>query len=308
MKIEAIYVACYKYDLRYTRILIASIRQWYPDIPILLIKDRLYGDFSTTEIEHHWNASLLKTEGGPFGWGFSKLEPLFLPERQRCLILDSDIVFAGPVLPMVEACDSDVVVQHEDPAPAFVESHYFHLPSLQQLDPDFHFPGFTFNTGQIVATTGVLRREDFAPFVKPGYPITVIRPDIFKLGEQGLLNYVLMKKAQCGELSLSRARFMEVPESPDGHAFGVQLDRLNENSSYRFLIHWCGLKKHRIREMNRGDILLHFERLYYDAITFGTLRKWSRIARTDTEDLLRVLARKAALRNWWKTPRKENAS
>ena len=35
MKIDVIYAACYKYDLRYTRILVASIRAWYPDIPIL---------------------------------------------------------------------------------------------------------------------------------------------------------------------------------------------------------------------------------------------------------------------------------
>ena len=43
MTIDAVYIACYKYDLRFTRILVASIRHWYPEIPIYLIKDRFYG-------------------------------------------------------------------------------------------------------------------------------------------------------------------------------------------------------------------------------------------------------------------------
>lgn len=304
MKIEAIYIACYKYDQRFTRILVASIRRWYPAIPIRLIKDRLYGDFDTREIEERWGVTLFPTEQTRFGWGFAKLEPLFLPGGQRCLILDSDILFAGPVLETLEACASDFIVQEERLAPSLVERNYFPLAPLQKLDPAFAFPGYTFNTGQLVATTGLLHREDFAPFLRSQSPPQLEHPEVFKFGEQGLLNYLLMKKAAAGEITLRRLRFMETPQDAPpagsgGAVHEIEIARLDQRSPYRFLIHWCGLKKPRIAQMHRGDLLLHFERLYYAAIPCGPWKCRWRIIRARAEELTRSLLRGTALHRWW---------
>ena len=306
MKIEAIHVACYKYDLRFTRILVASIRRWYPEIPIHLIKDLLYGPFDTREIEKEWRVSCLPTENRRFGWGFAKLESLFLPGRKRVLILDSDIIFAGPVLETLEACDSDFIVDHEDLPPSRIECNYFHLAALRKLDPNFIFPGFAFNTGQIVATTGILTREDFAPFVRWQNPPELLHPDIFQFGEQGLLNYLLQKRAAAGAISLSRLPFMETPKEPPPSGENrdavqeVRIDRLDDRSPYRFLIHWCGLKKQRIGEMNRGDLLCHFERTYYAAIPWGRWKCLWRIISARAEEFARSLLRGTILHRWWK--------
>ena len=54
------------------------------------------------------------------------------------------------------------------------------FPRLQQLDPDFIFPGFTFNSGQFVVTTGCLKRNDFAPFLTDSDPPQLLHPDVFK--------------------------------------------------------------------------------------------------------------------------------
>src|SRR6476469_2574879 len=96
--IEGIYVCGYKYDVQFTRACVASIRTWYPNIPITLIKDRFYGDYSTRSIESWWNCDVLDVSGRLFGWGFGKLEPLFRSADERFLLLDSDILFVGPVL------------------------------------------------------------------------------------------------------------------------------------------------------------------------------------------------------------------
>ena len=144
-------------------------------------------------------------------WGFSKLAPLFLPGGQRFLVLDSDIVFAGPVLELLESHDADFIVQHEEPAPGFVASNYFDLEKLRALDPEFVFPGFTFNTGQWVGTTGLVNRADFEPVLEWTGPVRKLHPDVFKFGEQGLFNYVLMKKTGRSEITLDRVRFMRVP-------------------------------------------------------------------------------------------------
>ncbi len=96
--IDTIYIACYRYDQHMVRTCAASIRHWYPQADICLLRDLGKGDFSTTEIERTLNVRVLSLERKVFGWGFSKLEPLFLPERSKFLVLDADTVFLGPVL------------------------------------------------------------------------------------------------------------------------------------------------------------------------------------------------------------------
>src|SRR5438045_1395202 len=98
MKIDRIYIAGHKSDFRFTQCCVASIRHWYPKIPVTLIKDESSGGYSTEQLENLWNVSCFNSRQKVFGLGMSKLEPLFLPIRERCLIIDSDIVFLGRVL------------------------------------------------------------------------------------------------------------------------------------------------------------------------------------------------------------------
>ena len=51
MKVSRVYVSGYAKDLHLVRICIASIRYWYPDITIYLLKDTSQGDFDTEELE-----------------------------------------------------------------------------------------------------------------------------------------------------------------------------------------------------------------------------------------------------------------
>ena len=114
MKIEGVVISCYRSDLRLTRICVASVRFWYPDVPIWLLKDRHYGDFDTGEIEKYWNAQVYPTRQKTQGWGFGKLEVMTeLPKRQL-LFLNSDIVFAGRAIDRLEEFDEDVIVAKED--------------------------------------------------------------------------------------------------------------------------------------------------------------------------------------------------
>ena len=97
-KIQKIYIACCKKDAWFTKLCVASIRYWYPRIPIFLIKDYLWGDFDTSEIEQRLDVSVLDTERKKLGWGFSKLEAMFLENNERILVFDSDTVFVGRVV------------------------------------------------------------------------------------------------------------------------------------------------------------------------------------------------------------------
>ncbi len=96
--IKRIYVLCHASDLWLAKISVASIRYWYPDVPITLLKDRTKGDFNTAEMERCWNISSMVLAHDRCGLGFAKIELLIRPRRERFLIVDADTVMCGPVL------------------------------------------------------------------------------------------------------------------------------------------------------------------------------------------------------------------
>ena len=78
----------------------------------------------------------------------------------------------------------------------------------------YEFPGFTFNTGAIVATAGILAWADFDPLVHWERRPRHAHSGVFGGGDRSPLNYVLTRKAQRGELSLERVEFMSWAMAP----------------------------------------------------------------------------------------------
>jgi hypothetical protein len=288
-RIDRVYIATHRRDLRLTRICIASVRRWYPQIPIFLLKDETNGSFSTREIEATWNVALWPTQIRSFGWGFIKLEPLFDRERHRFLILDSDIVFLGKVIDALEKFDADFVVQEEVQPPTQIPDLYFDPARIRRsLNPALPDPAFTFNTGQYVGTSGLLSRDDFEELVVWKEPRRVKYPEMFNPSEQGVLNYVVLGKHAAGSISVARTPFMKWGEE-EMSPFDVR--SLDGDSPYPYLIHWAGLKKLRLRAMLRADILRHFESAYYQRLSFGPARKWSRLVSEEVERWYRRVGR-----------------
>lgn len=277
MKIDGVIVSCYRFDSDLTRICVASIRFWYPRVPIWLLKDHQYGDFSTTEIEKYWNVQVYPTVRKKLGWGGGKLDVMTELPARRFLLLDSDTVFAGRVLDRLERFDEDLIVENKDYiATGQVEDEFFSLNGICQLDPTFEFPGFGFNTGQFVVTSGLISKADFDGLLD-WQTLTVKHSEIFKMGEQGLLNYVILRKLQRSELTLRREPLMARPGESSGVEH-IQVADFTSDGPHQQVIHWAGLRWGKTpEEMPRSDILLHFEGIYYSRIPFKTwLRKWRR--------------------------------
>jgi hypothetical protein len=272
--IDRIYIATHKHDLRFARICVASIRYWYPDVSIYLIKDAYSGEFSTDELERVWDVSIYQTKRKNFGWGMSKLEPVFSEPGGRFLILDADTVFTGRVLDRLQAFTEDFVVSFETQTPQRIGEIYFDLEKLQKFDPQFVFKGQTFNTGQYVAAGGRLSRADFPMVDWTTSPPSLKQHQIFKNGEQGALNYVLLKKAALGELTLGGTAFMRWPANGIDD---IEIHKFGDDSPYADIIHWAGLRDLRLGVMIRSDILQFFEDYYYSRVGFGTGRKRFRV-------------------------------
>lgn len=257
MRIDRVYVLANPKDLHFTRCCITSIRQWYPGIPIALVKD---GNYDTSDLERYWGVSIFDAPKKYYGLGMSRFEPLFRPTRERCFILDSDIVLAGPILDELEMYGEDFVVEGSNYPEQDIKAYYYDPEVLSALYPGFQFPGYVFNTGQMVATTGILKREFFTPFMSFDEPPRVIREDVFAAFDQGVLNFVLHQKAHEGLLTIRRHVFMRWPQAMEPTE--VDVDRLQDGDGYPFLLHWAGLKHPKITDNAMSHVLTHFERVY----------------------------------------------
>lgn len=271
MKIDHIFIAGCKQDLRWTQCCVASIRRWYPHIPISLLKDLYRGNYDTSELENCWDVTIAPTVHNIFGWGMAKLEPLLMATGERVLVLDSDVLFLGPVLDDWERFDEDFIIDNHVQPEENIEHFYFDREQLQVLDPDFIFPGYVFNSGAAVATTGLLTRADFEPFIDFTPPPRLRYESAFRCAEQGVLNYVVFKKAQLGQLSLRRLPLQEWAGFVRPRS--VRIDHLHANSPYRHLLHYAGPKKTLFSANRNGHLLRHFEAAYYTRLPWGRVRR-----------------------------------
>lgn len=180
------------------------------------------------------------------------------------MIIDSDVLFMGPILDQLQSHDEDFVVVDETHPIEEIRRHYFDDRIIQRRSPSFKFRGYVFNTGQIVTTTGIFRREEFAHLVSFEEPRRALQPEVFFCGEQGLLNYLVLSKLQMGAISLKKKHFMRWAGGmiPDD----VKVAKLRTRSPYDFVVHWAGSKSESLEEAPMSHLLAHFEAAYYRTI------------------------------------------
>jgi hypothetical protein len=261
--VDVVYIAASAHDARFTRICVASVRRFYPQVPVRLLVGGPLQRGLESELREYWSVGTAELPRGDYGWGFVKLEPLFLAPGQRFLVLDSDTVMTGPVLEL-GGRDADFIVDDEAQSDDNTRAIYYDWTGVDAPRPEF-----VFNTGQWFGRSGVLTREHFQGLVKWGWPPRLARPDLFKNGEQGVLNFVVNQQQRLGKVRAERVRLMRWP----GH--GMQdLDAASvaNGTCAPLVIHWAGMKQLRHRDMPGADILDYYEKRYYERIPAGSAR------------------------------------
>lgn len=185
-------------------------------------------------------------------------------------------MFLGPLLDRLEPHESDFVVEGAGGGPIpgredWMACDYFRPEALRALDPGFAFPGFTFNTGALLGTSAILTRADFDPWVRWEHRPRAIHPDVFGGVEQGVLNYVLMRKAQQGELSLERVDHLlwalRALRQISWERAGGRLPAPHTDPAT--LAHWAGKKHPIFWPMPNARLLGHFDALYHTRVPGG---------------------------------------
>lgn len=297
-----IVVFCYKKDYFMVRPCVASIRYFYPDAEIYLLKDYLAGEFDSKEVEQAFHVKELTLGIRHYGWSAAKVHFILsdLFAGQRVLTLDCDIILAGRFLEDLyqKTAGADFVVNPEfysNPYEGNIPIHYYKFDDVQSFDPDFVFPGYVFNGGQMLLNTGRVPAEAIASlFNTQTFPFYT-RRDIFPQVDQSLLNYLLPKLAHEGVVTLATEHFMVWSDGPEARA--IDLEKLKAGDTYPFLIHWAGvLRVADLAQMSRADILLFFEDYYYSKVPNGNFKKQFRrlLAKIDyqTETFMRSVYQK----------------
>jgi hypothetical protein len=171
-------------------------------------------------------------------------------------------VLTGPVIDQVENIDADFIVDDEvQPSSRFNEI-YYNLNTINQIDSDFVYPGYSFNTGQWFGTTGKIRRQDFDATLKWTEPPQCKYPRIVFKGDQAHLNFVVHKLEQQGKITVKRTKLMVWPT--EHNADFIDLDEIKRKSpKFPLIIHWAGMGIV-LSKLNRTDIL-RFYRNYYSS-------------------------------------------
>lgn len=286
--IDSIYIAASARDGRFTRICVASIRYFYPDATIKLLVGGHLETGLAIEMQKYWNVGVADFAQGDYGWGFVKLEPLFGLSGERFLVLDSDTVFAGPVLDTWQSNQAHFLVDKETQTEGDTKRLYYDWQKVRETDPAAQPPQFVFNSGQWFGTAGVLKRDDFSPLLEWTMPRRLRYSQMFMPGDQGILNYVLNQKAALGGIAVKTAKIMHWP----GHG----MSEFNAEGAARrtllpVVVHWAGLKKAFLSAMVGSEILFFFERFYYSHLPGGFWRRHTRAFQSGLKPIRRRLDR-----------------
>jgi hypothetical protein len=268
--VDCVYVAASSHDSRYTRISVASIRYFYPEIPIRILASGRVPRGLLEELRRYWGVTVADIPVGDYGWGFVKLEPLFGSRGERFLVLDSDTVFTGPVIDSWMDSDAPFLVDNEEQSEAAKKQLYYDWRKVNEIDVTARPPQFVFNSGQWRGTAGILTRDDFTPWMEWTFPRRLRHPTYFMCGEQGVFNFVLNQKAMLDGL---RVECRPIMRWPGRESRGFDAERLAAIMAEPLIVHWAGLKKARLSQMNCFDLLAFFEKIYYRRLPAGAARR-----------------------------------
>jgi hypothetical protein len=235
-----------------------------------LIKDEKEGTFDTSSAENAWNVKVLDLERKKFGWGYGKLEVLFLNDKKTFFVIDADAVITGPVIDMARNTEADFIVDKEvQPAMRFNEI-YYNLDRINELDKDFVYPGYSFNSGQWFGTSSMIKREDFDKTLIWSEPPETKDKNIVVNNDQGHLNYILHSFEHQGLVNVAKTHLMVWPVEGKDHF--IQLDNIKAKAAdYPFVIHWAGMSALKLSQLPRQDILNFYSSFYYSKM--GNVQK-----------------------------------
>lgn len=298
-----IYIATYSGDLKYCLGTIQSVRESIGDIPITLLidgkltppkwlhRDRKLNLIFTRDIESPLDKNLFT------GWGYSKILPFFHGPYDSFLVLDADTIVIGNILQHIDtSCDfyasaykPDHTYTDDDIRNAFFKIEVMGKmigPRWREFTPHFFLSGVFFSR------KGLITYDEFVT----AYEENRQNGDFLFPGDQGLLNYILMKKSY-NRLNIGSTFFHFLSSYyHDDPKLAARLEkplsafREPARSEHPLVVHWGGnTKPYFTNYTYKPKGMTHFRLRYLRSLGFSRLRGYLAIAKQDFLDSVKLL-------------------
>src|SRR4051794_40684926 len=189
-KITQVVLVTHRYDLANLIVCLASIRYWYPDLKVTVMKNRNQGDFRIGFLARYFNISVLDSPHAHYGKYYGSLEPYFTGRCERFVVMDTDTALTGPILDLLERQPADFVVDREVQGDRRLRELYWDPDRIGAFIPEYSTAWFTFNNAAICGTGDKITRADFGDFMTwvPGAEPIMKDAEVFPMADMTAIN------------------------------------------------------------------------------------------------------------------------
>lgn len=255
MKDFGIIIACCHKDYNFAKGCCASVRHFMGNVPICLIVD---GTFSTEEIERVYGAKIINRnsvrhptlKNRSFGFGLTKMLAFWESPWEKFLFLDADTVVWGNLLERIKpeqiCSEYDLIADHapECLTKDIVSSFFFDVDSIEKFFPKFRWQNYQYwVTGVFFAKRGIFKLEEYLEILD----FNERNPGVFKLGEQGMLNFMTFRAVQEERIKITSQKMQVLVRQYSKEQLQEMFPICSKGPVLRdtdlpAVIHWAGAK------------------------------------------------------------------
>ncbi len=243
-KIERIYMVTHRYDFINLFPCLASVKYWYPDTEIVIIKNLNNGDFNLDFLKQHYKVSFMYESAYSYGKFYGSLEPFISGRDERFMILDTDTALTGRIIDFAQTKGEDFVIDYEEQPAEKIKNLYWDQELAGQYITCYSDLWFTFNNGIMVGTGNKITVPDFMDFMiweKHKEPV-IRNSEAFPTYDQSAINVVINKKFVKKEITVTRQQIMIYPPQFSGSESALLTGiKQKDQPEYR-VIHWADTK------------------------------------------------------------------
>ncbi len=248
----------------------ASVRYFMPDAPLCLLFDGL--NQQVEPIARTYEASIRSRENveseflrkRSFGYGLTKMNAFWESPFETFLLIDADTVVVGDMREHANLSDFDMIVNGPRvPNPSQVERGFFNTNRLLEA-----FPGsvwneqYLFNSGVILAKRGIFSLVDYEELLDA----SCRHPDLFKAGDQGLLNFLVTREATEKRVRFAQMKLQMcvgyVPRCDAERVIAFSGNKAALRRDRAIVLHYAGVRPYTFNKHLFTEPMTYFRQLY----------------------------------------------
>jgi FkbM family methyltransferase len=303
-----IVIACCKWDIRYAKACLASIRYFLRDVPVCFLVD---GPASLCDSikksDPHVIVLSVDSLHNPWlrkacrGYGHTKMAALWEAPFDACLYLDADTCVWGDILSTIPDAQYDLIIDRHEIHPAscqpgcartHVDDKEFAWQFFNPEKLSVHFPEFDFGAHRdryAITGTFFFRRGamDLAAY-QQAWVLQQEDSEFFYKGEQGILNFLIFRGVQKNELRVYSMPFQVLALPRTGEEMRLEYSPLcltGKKPLKPAVLHFVE-KPHIFTRSARGATMNHF-RLQY-LLQIEGLPRWKALWKMALEDITHI--------------------